>query len=242
MLRQSARLSPRPDPSRPLMRFFVSFVILILSFPALGVTTGEGPGTVGTTDGSSELELWAKAGDLSLAPGAAVAAWSDASGNGRHLAQPDAGKRPVFIPDALNGKPVVRFTADCFSSLTLPSAGNQFTIVAVVKPVNTGGYHNIIDDDASTRPMLWVDGQGNYEFNYASGAVAAMSGGMDIVFAVKRTTGPQFSQLYLNGPGVTASGSGNFSIAASKSYDFSTGTTARPLPVTWPNSSFTARP
>lgn len=201
------------------MRFFAPFAFISLSLSALGVTTGDGPGSVGTTDGSSELELWVKADDLSLAPNAAVASWPDASGNGRHLTQAVADKRPVFVPNVLNGKPVVRFTADYFASLTLPSSGNQFTIVAVIKPVNTGTYHNIIDDDAATRPMLWVDGQGNYEFNYSSGAVAALSGNMDIVFAIKKTTGPQYSQLYLNGPAVTASSSSNFSIAASKSYD-----------------------
>jgi hypothetical protein len=202
----------------------ISFFVLpilawLLAGPVRGVMTGDGPGTVGTTDGASELELWVKADDLTLAAGAPVAAWSDASGNGRHLTQVVADRQPVFVPDALNGRPVVRFTADFFSSLTLPSAGNQFTLVAVVKPGRTGAYHNILDDDASTRPMLWVDGLGNYEFNYNSGAVAPASGGMDILMAVKTTTGPQYSRLYVNGPSVAASGSSNFTIAASKAYD-----------------------
>lgn len=187
--------------------------------PVWGVATGDGPGTVGTTDGTSELELWVKADDLTPAAGEAVAVWPDASGNARHLTQPVAGRQPVRVPDALHGRPVVRFTDDYFSSVVLPSTGNQFTLVAVVKPARTGMYHNILDDDTSTRPMLWVDGLGNYEFNYNTGAVAASTGGMDIVMAIKAATGPQYSRLYLNGPAVTASGTSSFTIAANKTYD-----------------------
>lgn len=202
------------------MRFFCLLLCLCLPLPVFGVATGDGPGGVGATDGNSELELWVKADDLALAAGAVVAAWPDASGNGRHLSQPSAGARPVFQPGVLNGRPVVRFTQDYFANLTLPSVGHQFTLVAVLKPASTGAYHNLIDGDANSRPMLWVDGQGNYEFNFNSGAVTALSGGTDLLFAVKRTTAPQFSQLYLNGPAVTAAGASNFTIAASKSYSF----------------------
>jgi|GEM_PF-1104686 len=210
-------------PARPpLMRFSLGlfFLLSALTLPVAAVTPGDGPGTVGTTDGSSELELWVKADDLALAAGASVAAWNDASGNGRHFTQAAAGRRPVFVPDALNGQPVVRFTADYFASLTLPSAGNQFTFVAVVKPARTGSYHNLLDDEPSTRPMLWIDGLGNYEFNFTSGAVAPSTGGMDVVMAVKTTVGPQYSRLYVNGPAVAASGASNFSIPPSKAYDF----------------------
>ena len=201
-----------------ILRSLVLLVVL-LAKPALGVVTGDGPGTVGTTDGTSELELWVKADALALPAGSAVAVWADASGNGRDLTQPAADKRPVFIPDALHNRPVVRFTEDYFSSLTLPSTGNQFTLVAVVKPTRTGSYHNILDDETSTRPMLWIDGLGNYEFNFTSGAVAPSSGGMDVIMAVKTTTSPQYSRLHVNGPAVAAAGAINFTIAANKVYD-----------------------
>ena len=114
---------------------------------------------------------------------------------------------------------MVRFTEDYFSSLTLPSTGNQFTLVAVIKPTRTGSYHNILDDETSTRPMLWIDGLGNYEFNFTSGAVAPSSGGMDVIMAVKTTTSPQYSRLHVNGPTVAAAGAINFTIAANKVYD-----------------------
>ncbi|MFN0125911.1 MAG: CotH kinase family protein [Verrucomicrobiales bacterium] len=183
---------------------------------AVAVTTGDGPGTVGTTDGSSELELWLKSDGVASSP---VATWPDASGNGRHATQPVTARQPQLVTDGINGRPVVRFTEDFFESVVLPSAGNQFTLAAVVKPTRTGAYHNILDDDSSTRPMLWVDGLGNYEFNFTTGAVAPSTGAMDIVIAVKSATGPPYSRLFLNSPTSAATGANQFTISASKTYD-----------------------
>ena len=185
---------------------------------AHAVTPGDGPGGVGTTDGSSQLALWVKADTLGLANGAPVPNWDDASGNGRALAQPNAALQPQFIAGALGGYPVVRFTADYFNSLVLPSTSNEFAIVAVVKPTKTGAYHNIVEGQGGVRPMLWIDTLGNYEFNFNTGAVTAASGAYDVVFAIKRNAGPQFSQLCLNGPTVTASSPNGFNIAASQTY------------------------
>jgi len=55
---------------------------------------------------------WWKADALALAEDAAVASWTDSSGNGRHLLQADATKQPVYKAAVVGGKPVVRFTAD----------------------------------------------------------------------------------------------------------------------------------
>ena len=201
------------------MRPLLLTALVALTGSAFAVTPGDGPGGVGTTDGASQLELWTKADSLTLANGDPVATWQDASGKARTLSQPNAASQPVFVTGAVGGRPVVRFTGDYFASLTLPSTGNEFTLVAVMKPTKTGAYHNIIDDENSTRPMLWIDSLGNYEFNFNSGAVAPVSGGYDVVFAVKRNTGPPFSQLYVNGPAVSASGSANFTVDASEVYD-----------------------
>ncbi|MDB6151540.1 MAG: pknD 4, partial [Chthoniobacter sp.] len=203
-------------------RFLLIAVIaaLALAVRAGAVTAGDGPGGVGTTDGSSQLELWVKADALSLANGAAVATWNDASGNARHFTQGSASLRPVFITNAVGGRPVVRFAADTFGSLTLPSTANEFTVVALLKPTNTGAYHNFFEGQGGVRPMLWIDSLGNYEFNFNSGAVTPASGNYDVLFGVKTNTGPQYSQLYLNGPSVTASGPNSFTINASQSYTF----------------------
>ncbi len=140
------------------MRLRFLLLSLMLTGFAFAVTPGDGPGGVGTTDGTSQLELWVKADALGQANGTPVSSWSDSSGNTRPLAQANAAVKPVFMTGVLNGQPVVRFTADYFSSLTLPSTGNEFALVAVVKPTKTGGYHNIFDDEDSNRPMLWIDG------------------------------------------------------------------------------------
>ena len=57
------------------------------------------------------LSLWFNAESLAatLADGAAVAAWTDDSGNGRHALQATVANRPVFQTNVLNGLPVVRF-------------------------------------------------------------------------------------------------------------------------------------
>ncbi len=181
---------------------------------------GTGPGNVGTVDGVSALELWVQPETLGQANGAAIQNWTDSSGNVRHFTQGNATLAPVLAAAAVNALPAARFTADWFDSLTLPSLNNEFTLVALVKPAVTGAYHNIMDDEDGGRPMLWVDGAGNYEFSLNTGAVAPASGGWDVVFAVKRTTGPQFTQLYLNGPAVTSGSGSNYTVAASEVYDF----------------------
>jgi Concanavalin A-like lectin/glucanases superfamily/Fn3 associated len=203
------------------MRTLTRLILLFwLASAARAVTPGDGPGGVGTTDGTSEMELWLKADSLVLASGAQVGAWNDSSGNGRTLVQGSAGLRPVFTAAAGNGLPVVRFTADWFQSLALPAAGNEFAVAAVVKPVRTGAYHNIIDDEDSGRPMLWVDPSGNYEWNFNSGGVFPAGGGYDLVFAIKRGPGPQYSQLHVNGPAVSSGSGVNFTVAGSEVFDF----------------------
>ena len=44
-------------------------------------------------------------------------------------------------------------------------------IAAVLKPDQTDGYHNVIDDDDSNRPMIWVDNRNpqSYEANFGVG-------------------------------------------------------------------------
>jgi hypothetical protein len=55
------------------------------------------------------LTLWLKA-DVGLTViGTSVSQWADQSGNGNDAVQSDAENRPMFIPDGLSGKPVLRF-------------------------------------------------------------------------------------------------------------------------------------
>jgi hypothetical protein len=74
---------------------------------------GDGPGGVGLTDGSSDLELWLQADTISgLNDGEAVSSWPDSSGNSNDVAQGTSVWQPTFESDAgntLNSQPVVQF-------------------------------------------------------------------------------------------------------------------------------------
>ena len=61
---------------------------------------------------------------------------------------------------------------DHFDQAELKSSGEgDLIIAAVLKPDQTDGYHNVIDDDDSNRPMLWIDNRTpqSYEANFGVG-------------------------------------------------------------------------
>ncbi|HDS83948.1 MAG TPA: hypothetical protein ENN97_01945, partial [Phycisphaerales bacterium] len=60
-----------------------------------------------------------------------VSMWPDLSGNDNHAFQNDSGHRPVYISNALNGKPVLRFDGvnDYFSLPELPEVGTVFVVL-----------------------------------------------------------------------------------------------------------------
>jgi hypothetical protein len=72
------------------------------------------------------LQLWFRSDSITgLSDGAAVATWSDESGNGKHATQATAAKRPVWKRNILNRRPAVRFdrAASQFLSTTLSQNG-----------------------------------------------------------------------------------------------------------------------
>lgn len=115
----------------------------------------------------SGLQAWWKADSLALTDGAAVASWSDSSGNSRSAAQGTAGARPVYKTSILNGKPVVRFdgvddnlpfTASSLTSVTAfvvcaPSGGTAYN-----GPLGWGGLppnHGFALVSADGSPATW---------------------------------------------------------------------------------------
>ena len=78
------------------------------------------------------LEAWFRADAITLPSGAAVASWSDSSGNNLPATQSAAARRPTFLADGLNGRPSVRFDATDATQLSFsrPVSGD-FTIVVV---------------------------------------------------------------------------------------------------------------
>ncbi|MEN7548261.1 T9SS type A sorting domain-containing protein [Rapidithrix thailandica] len=66
---------------------------------------GQSPGGAGT----SNLQLWLKAGSGITLSGTAVSQWADQSGNGNDVAQGTASLQPVYQSSSLNGNPLVYF-------------------------------------------------------------------------------------------------------------------------------------
>src|SRR5256885_731489 len=56
------------------------------------------------------LKVWFKAGAGLLQAGSGQASqWLDQSGNGNHASQSSSGAQPLYVPNAINGEPAVRF-------------------------------------------------------------------------------------------------------------------------------------
>lgn len=83
----------------------------------------------------ADLAAWHKADSLGLADLAAVASWSDSSGNAVTASNGTIANRPVFRTNIVNGLPIVRFngtTHELF--MTLPALGADFTVITVSTP------------------------------------------------------------------------------------------------------------
>jgi len=82
--------------------------------------------------------------------------------------------QPKFLTDQTPlGGSVVQFDGDDhFGQIELKSTDEaDFVFAAVLKPDQTDGYHNLIDDDDSNRPMIWIDNRDpqSYEANFGVG-------------------------------------------------------------------------
>ena len=128
---------------------------------------------------------------------------------------------PTYLTNQTpNGRPAVEFNgtdrmANNFS--VTASAANDWIIVAVLKPTNTGSYINIVDDDNSNNPMLWVDSSFRYEFNTGGGTeIDAGNGpdGWDIVIGNSKN-----NRLYVNSGTSFVSGGGAKSFTTTGNYD-----------------------
>ncbi len=86
------------------------------------------------------LVLWLRAGSAGYSAGDRVPVWPDLSGAGNSATQTVANAQPVWIADALNGRPAVRFAKASAQQLLLPTAGftgmtslRDFSIVMVCR-------------------------------------------------------------------------------------------------------------
>ncbi|UXP31119.1 T9SS type A sorting domain-containing protein [Reichenbachiella agarivorans] len=98
------------------MRKFLLGILLLIPIAMFAQT---GPAGIGTTDGSSTLELWLRADQGISTIDNKVQTWQDLSGNSRHMTQPTIGNRPSFISASseLNEQAVVDFVSSSNSYL-----------------------------------------------------------------------------------------------------------------------------
>jgi beta-galactosidase len=76
--------------------------------------------------------VWYKADAMGLHNGARVAVWSDSTGGGRNATNGVVAQQPVFVTNAMNGLPVVRFIAGYSLFLAFPDViSNDFTVACV---------------------------------------------------------------------------------------------------------------
>lgn len=90
------------------MKIYILLITILVFSNAIFAQTG--PGGVGETNGTSVLALWLDANRITLSNGSNVTTWTDLSGSS-NTATAVSGNEPVFITNALNGMPTVRFTA-----------------------------------------------------------------------------------------------------------------------------------
>lgn len=88
-----------------------------------GVHAQTGPGGVG--DGATNV-LWLDASKAVTLNGAFVSAWGDQSGNGNAAQQPASDRQPEYLPDLVNGYPMLQFDNDASAPdhLIIPAASN----------------------------------------------------------------------------------------------------------------------
>lgn len=102
-----------------------TLLTILLSFWTLISFAQDGPGGVGSADGTSSLSLWLKAGDINQISGTNVITWPDASGYGNDAFSTTGA--PLLLDNQLNGNPTVNFS----------SVGSQFLRVADAASLNS---------------------------------------------------------------------------------------------------------
>lgn len=90
---------------------------------AAGVAGTRNCGLNPTLSYTTGIGLWFKADSLSLSDGDRVATWTDSSSNAVSVTQSTNDNRPLYVSNAVNGKPVVRFNKA--ASQVLKSGGNN---------------------------------------------------------------------------------------------------------------------
>ncbi|WP_420580931.1 T9SS type A sorting domain-containing protein [Reichenbachiella sp.] len=105
----------------------IPFLWAIICY-ACSVSAQNGPAGIGSTDGSSTLELWLRADQGISTIDGKVQTWSDLSGNGRDMSQSNSNYRPSFntAQTELNEQPTVDFVSASSTFLEGATTQNLF--------------------------------------------------------------------------------------------------------------------
>ncbi len=143
-------------------------------------SAGDGPGGIGTTDGSSSLILWLNPSLGTTVDGSNnLTAWADQSGNGNN-ASTTGGSEPLLVSNVHNGFPVVRFDSGNSEFMNLGNATSRdlninpnstdLSIIAVVDN-NTTGTGVLMGKSASSSSST------QYEFAFSGTSSVSLNGG-----------------------------------------------------------------
>lgn len=125
----------------------------------------------------ADAGVYTDAGVTLATNGQAVQQWNDQSGNNKHATQLTAANRPKLVTNALNGKPLIRFsTVSGFNQLVVPaidlSVTNKTDLFIVYK-INSGNvfFENTADLNVNTTGFAMYDNP-----QAGSGASATLRG------------------------------------------------------------------
>lgn len=134
----------------------------------------------------ADAGVYTDAGITAATNGQTVQQWNDQSGNNKHATQAIAANRPTLITNALNGKPLLRFsTASGFNQLVVPaidlssvnktdlfivykiSSGNVFFENSADLNVNTTGFAMYDNPQAGSGASVTLRGDAGYNTIYS---------------------------------------------------------------------------
>ncbi|TAE46272.1 MAG: hypothetical protein EAZ89_20400, partial [Bacteroidetes bacterium] len=111
--------------------------LLVLLLMSVSAIAQQGPGGVGTRDGSSLLRFWGQAGQPgdSLNAAQEVLRWTNLSGNGRHAL---SASKPPALSGSINGWEALYFSGSDFLNIAQDPALPAFTCYWVARSSGSG--------------------------------------------------------------------------------------------------------
>jgi hypothetical protein len=162
------------------------------------------------------LTTWFKADAITgLVNGSRVSVWPDVSGNGDDAGQTNLTRQPVYLANAINGLPVIRFTAANSNELEfIRPVSDDFTIFCVFRSTHgygAGSYYyqgaGLVSGEVSGvaadfGTCLFANGQvsaGTGNPDVATESAAGFNNGLPHVMTFKRIASTGEVDLYLDG-------------------------------------------